>query len=125
MTPTTATQAPAKPRRRRPRASAPKTIVPEPRVTKRKLTLADAADQWEQADREIERLQALRKEAAPVLLEHFERTGRHSYKDRIALRQGADRTILDQNAVKEFLGQRLTEFQTRVSPRPSLSRLQK
>jgi hypothetical protein len=96
-----------------------------PRVTKRELTLTEAADQWEKADREIERLQALRKEAAPVLLAHFEKTGRRAYKDRIALRQGADRTILDQEKVKEYLGEQLERFQTRVSPKPSLTRLQR
>lgn len=125
MTTHTQPPPPTKPRRKRARP-APKSIIPEsPRLAKRKLTLAEAADQWEQADREIERLQALRKEAAPVLLEHFEKTGRRTYKERIAVRQGADRTILDQSAVKAFLGARLPEFQTRSTPSPSLTRLQK
>jgi hypothetical protein len=112
------TTAPAKRRRA-------KTAAPAPRITKRELTVAEAAEQWEMADREIERLTALRKEAAPVLLAHFEKTGRLSYKDRIALRQGADRTVLDTDAVKEFLGERLPEFQTRVTPKPSLTRMRK
>lgn len=122
MTPTATT---TKPRPKRAPARKRKPAQAEPRVTKRELTIAEAADQWEQADREIERLSGLRKEAAPVLLKHFEKTGRLSYKDQIALRQGADRTVLDQDAVKEYLGERLPEFQTRVTPRPSLTRMRK
>jgi hypothetical protein len=117
-----ATTVKPKPAPRAPKRRAP---APAPRVTKRDLTLAEAAEQWEAADREIERLTALRKEAAPVLLKHFEKTGRISYKNRIALRQGADRTVLDQDAVKAFLGERVPEFQTRVTPKPSLTRMKK
>jgi hypothetical protein len=110
--------APSKRRRAKPAA-------PAPRITKRELTLAEAAEQWEAADRDAELAAARKKEAAPVLLAHFEKTGRLSYKDRIALRQGADRTVLDTDAVKEFLGERLPEFQTRVTPKPSLTRMRK
>jgi hypothetical protein len=130
MTKTTDTP-PAKPRRRRrTRDGAPQTIVPPPppppaAAGQHQLTVAQAADQWEHADREIERLEAERDAAKPVLLDYFERTGRRSYKDRIALRQGADRTILDQGAVKTFLGDQLARFQKRVTPRPSLTRLHK
>jgi hypothetical protein len=93
-----------KPKRAPQRAAKPKAdAAAAPRLTKRELTLAEAADQWEAADRESERAAALKKEAAPVLLKHFEKTGRISYKDRIALRQGADRTVLDQDAVKASL----------------------
>lgn len=94
------------------------------RVTKKKLTLAQAAEQWLEADREIARLKALKDEAAPVVLAHFEKSGRKTYKDLIALVQAPARTILDQTAVKEFLGPRLGEFQKRVTPKPSLSRLE-
>jgi hypothetical protein len=93
--------------------------------TTTKLTVAEAADQWENADREIERLQALKKQAAPVLLDYFERTKRTAYKKRIALTRSASRTILDQAKVKAFLGDRLADFQTRSTPKPSLTRLEK
>lgn len=102
-----------------------KKLAPAPRLAKTELTVAEAADQWEAADRDAERAAALKKEAGPVLLKHFEKTGRLSYKDRIAVRQGADRTVLDQDAVKAFLGERLPEFQTRVTPKPSLTRMRK
>lgn len=93
-------------------------------VTKSKLTVAAAAEQWEAAKRELERQKALLDEAAPVLLEHFEKTGRKTYKDRVALVQGPARTILDQSKVREFLGARLAEFQKKSLPKPSLSLLE-
>ena len=93
------------------------------RVQKRKLTLSDAADQWESAKREIDRLKPLLEEAAPVLLEHFEKTGRSTYRDRIAVTTGPSKLLLDQGKVREFLGTRLGEFQRRTEPSKSLSLL--
>lgn len=83
-------------------------------LTKKKLTLAQAAEQWEDAKREIDTQKALLEEAAEVLTAHFEKTGRTTYKDRIALTTGA-RTVLDQSAVRAFLGARLSEFQKRIT----------
>lgn len=99
------------------------TLPARPRVTKRALTLAQAADQWETAKRRIEVEKALLDEAAPVLLDHFEKTGRSTYKDRIAVVLGSPKLVLDQTAVREFLGQRLGEFQKRTEPSRSLSLL--
>lgn len=93
------------------------------RVQKRKLTLSEAADQWEQAKREIDRLKPLLEEAAPVLLAHFEKTGRSTYRDRIALTLGASKLVLDQAKVREFLGEKLSQFQKRTEPSRSLSLL--
>lgn len=89
-------------------------------VTKKKLTVTDAAKQWVAAKKAENEAKALLKEAAPVLLAHFEKTGKKTYKDLVGVSQGPPRTILDQDAVKEFLGARLTEFQTTSTPRPSL-----
>lgn len=94
-----------------------------PTVTKSKLTLAEAADQWERSKREIDRLKPLLEEAAPVLLEHFERTGRSTYRDRIAVSTRGGSLVLDQARVREFLGKRLPEFQKRTEPSKSLSLL--
>ena len=93
------------------------------RVSKRKLTLAEAAEQWEAARREIDRCKPLLEESAPVLLEHFQRTGRATYRDRIALVVGSSRLVLDQARVREFLGERLGDFQRRTEPSRSLSLL--
>ena len=93
------------------------------RVTKRKLTLQDAAAQWETAKREIDRCKPLLEEAAPVLLAHFEKTGRSTYRDRIALTLGASKLVLDQSKVREFLGEKLSQFQKRTEPSRSLSLL--
>lgn len=98
-------------------------MSPTPRVSKRKLTLTEAAEQWEHAKREIDRLKPLLEEAAPVLLAHFEKTGRSTYRDRIALTVGSARLVLDQAKVREFLGERLKEFQKRTEPSRSLSLL--
>ena len=85
---------------------------PTPRtLQKRKLTLAEAADQWEKAKRETARQKALLDEAAPVLLSHFEKTGRSTYKDRIAREPTGGSLVLDQPKVREFLGKRLVDFQ--------------
>lgn len=94
-----------------------------PRVTKRELTTAEAAEQFVAADLEAERQAALKKEAAAVLKTYFAKTGRTKYKQLVELRQGADRTVLDQDKVKEYLGDLLPDFQTRVTPAPSVSRV--
>lgn len=97
--------------------------MPTTRIRKRKLTLAEAADQWENAKREIERCRPLLDEAAPVLLEHFERTGKSSYRGRIALTTGPSKLVLDQQAVRQYLGEKFSDFQKRTSPSKSLTLL--
>jgi hypothetical protein len=77
------------------------------------LTVAEAAVQWEKAKREIDRQKALVSEAAPVLLEHFEKTGKLSYKA-VGWSWRGGSLVLDQEKVRAFLGQRLPEFQTRT-----------
>jgi hypothetical protein len=91
------------------------------RVTKKQLTVTEAADQWEKAKRQIELQKPLLEEAAEVLKQHFEKTGRKTYRDRIALSEST-RVVLDQDKLRPFLGKRLPEFQKRV-PVKSLSLL--
>ncbi len=93
------------------------------RLQKRKLTLAEAAKQWEQAKRESERQKGLLEEAAGVLLAHFEKTGRGAYKGRIGWSWRGGSLVLDQPKVREFLGDRLTEFQKRTDRSRSLTLL--
>lgn len=92
-------------------------------ITKTKLTLAQAAEQWEQAKRAIAAARPLLDEAAPVIVAHLEKTGRRSYKGRIALTLPPPRRILDQAAVREFLGPKVREFERTSTPRPSLALL--
>src|SRR4051812_3191605 len=87
---------------------------PTDRVTKKKLTVAEAAEQWENAKREIDRLKPELEEAKAVLIEHFEKTGKNSYRNRIGLTIGS-RLVLDQTAVREYLGKQLDRFQKRIS----------
>jgi hypothetical protein len=91
------------------------------RVTKRQLTVAEAADQWIRCKRKIAELKPELDEAAAVLKSHFEKTGRKTYKDRIAYAV-TTRTRLDTDKVREFLGKRYKEFTTRTEVR-SLSLL--
>ncbi|MGD0386403.1 MAG: hypothetical protein ABSB73_09740 [Solirubrobacteraceae bacterium] len=99
----------------KPAPKAPAKTPPAPaRATKRKLTIAEAADRWEHARRETDRLKGDLAEAAEVLDAYFERTGRLTYKDRIVRNRTGGTLVLDQSKVREFLGARLQEFQTRT-----------
>ena len=84
------------------------------RVTKRKLTTREAADQFERCERELARLRPQREEAVAVLRAHFEKTGRRTYDDRIAYSETSS-LILDQPKVREYLGRQLAKFQKRVT----------
>ena len=92
-------------------------------AVKRPLTVAQAATQWESAKRELERLKPLEEESRAILLEHFEKTKATAYKGRIGLVTTPPRLVLDQTAVREFLGKRLGEFQKRSQPGRSLTLL--
>lgn len=95
----------------------------KPRLQKRKLTLSEAATQWVEAKREIDRQKALLEEAAGPLLAHFEKTGRGSYRDLIGWSWSGGGLVLDQAKVREFLGERLTDFQKRAGRSRSLKLL--
>lgn len=90
------------------------TTATKDRVTKKKLTVAQAAEQWETSKRLIEEHDPLLKEAAAVLKEHFEKTGRSTYKDRIAYAVST-RKVLDQAAVTEYLGAQIEKYKKRVT----------
>ncbi|MGN6870293.1 MAG: hypothetical protein ACTHMY_18035 [Solirubrobacteraceae bacterium] len=95
--------------------------APTPRALQKKtLTLGEAADQWERCQREMDRLKPLLDEAKAVLLAHFERTGRGSYKDRIGWNWKGGQLYLDQEAVREFLGAKFSDFQKRANRSRSL-----
>lgn len=86
------------------------------RVTKRALTVPEAADQFERVEKELAKLKSQREEAVAVLKRHFEKTGRSTYKDRIAYSETSS-LILDQPKVREYLGRQLAKFQKRVTRR--------
>jgi hypothetical protein len=94
-------------------------------LRKHKLTIARAIDQWVETTQAIEGLKPLQKEAAEVLLEHARRTGRRTFKDRIAVTDTGGSLILDQAKVVEYLGARLRDFQTRTKLGLSLKLLSK
>jgi hypothetical protein len=73
----------------------------------------------------MDKTKPLLEEAADVLKEHFEKTGRTTYKDRIALVVNPAKTVLDQAKVRVFLGKRLPEFQKETAPSKSLTLLPK
>ncbi len=90
------------------------------RLQKRTLTIAEAAVQYERAKLEIERQRPLVEEAAEVLLAYFERSGKAAYKNRIGWSWRGGSLILDQPAVRAFLGERLGEFQRHTDRTRSL-----
>jgi hypothetical protein len=82
-------------------------------ISKTKLTLTQAEEQWVTAKTEIARHEALRDEAAAVLLGHFEKTGKPSFK-RVGWKWNGGQLILDQPKVREFLGDKLSRYQKRT-----------
>ena len=80
----------------------------------RKLTIAKAVDQWAECTLAIEGLTILKKEAADVLLKHAEKTGRRSFRDRIAVVRTGGSLVLNQAKVREYLGAQLVDFQSRT-----------
>lgn len=93
------------------------------RLQKRELTLAEAAEQWIRAKRMMNRAKPLLEEAAPILLTHFERTGKESYEERIGWNWSGGGVVLDQPKVRAFLGAQLAKFQKRASRSRSLTLL--
>lgn len=93
-------------------APATEAKAPPARAAVKKLTLTDAVDQWERTTLAMEGLKGLRDEAAKVLLAHAEKTGKRAYKDRIAVVQSGGSVVLDQAKVREYLGAKLSDFQT-------------
>jgi hypothetical protein len=86
-------------------------------LQKRKLTLAAAIDQYEETARAIEGLTPLRDEAKAVIIAHGERTGRRTFKDRIAMVSSGGALVLNQAKAVEFIleaGERLEDFKTRT-----------
>jgi hypothetical protein len=99
------------------------TLQAPSRVSKRSLTLREAADQWATCRQEMDRLKPLLDESAAVLLDHFAKTKKRTYGDRIVLVISAPKLVLDQARVREFLADRLPQFQKRTEPSRSLSLL--
>ena len=99
-----------------------KPSAPKPgEVTKRKLTIAEAADEWEFTEVELRKLaekaaplKARHGAAEEVLLAHFDRTGNATYKGRISWHWSGTRLILDQGKVSKYLGRKLPDFQKRT-----------
>ncbi len=79
-----------------------------------KLTVSKAVDQWAETTLAIQGLTILRNEAAKVLLDAAERTGRRTFRDRIAVVQTGGSLVLDQAKVRDYLGSKLADFQVRT-----------
>lgn len=79
-----------------------------------KLTIAAAIEQYERTTLAIEGLKPLQSQAAKVLLAHAVKTGRRTFKDRIAVVASGGSVVLDQAKVRDYLGERLADFQTRT-----------
>lgn len=87
-------------------------VTREPRTPSalRKMTLKAAIDEWATTTKAIEGLRMIQADAAKVLLENADRTGRRTFGDRIAVVRTGGSLVLDQAAVKEELGGRLEQF---------------
>jgi hypothetical protein len=74
------------------------------------MTVAEAADRWEEATRAVKALEAERAAAGEVLKAYFRKNGKRDYKGRIGFAV-LSQTRLDTAKVKGELGDRLPEFQ--------------
>lgn len=84
----------------------------------RKLTLTTAIEQFERTTLAIEGLEPLRDEAKAFIIEHAQKSGRMTYKDRIAVERTGGQLYLDQPAVKQRLvelGERVETFMKRAN----------
>lgn len=73
-------------------------------TTAKKMTLAEATDEWVEATAAIQLLEAKRKVATEILKAHTEKTNRRTYFDRVAVERSGGSLVMDQDAVKERLG---------------------
>jgi hypothetical protein len=78
------------------------------------VNVTEAARVWIEAKREMDRLKPQLEAAAEVLKEHFRKTGRATYRDRIGFAT-LSRLQLDTDKVKAELGARLPDFQRRIT----------
>lgn len=74
------------------------------------MTVAEAAEQWLAAKKAAKAADAKLKPAAKVLLEHFRKTGRTSYKDQVAYSR-TTYTGVDLEAVRAELGKKIERFE--------------
>jgi hypothetical protein len=81
---------------------------------RRPLTVSAAVDQWAECQLAMDGLKVLQKEAADVILRNALRTGKRSYKDRVAVVRSGGSLVLDQEAVRAYLGAKLEQFQKRT-----------
>lgn len=98
-------------------ATATKRKPPTPKaLQKHKLTLAEAIDQFECTQLAIDGLTPLLKEAKEIIVANGVKTGRRSWKDRIAMVQSGGSKIFDQRKAKQFLldaGERIEDYEGR------------
>lgn len=103
-------------------ATATKPRTPKA-LQRKRMSVAQAAEHYRECKRAIDGLTPLLDEAKGVLLDYFERTGRAGYKDTIGWQWTGGGLILNQAKVREELGDRLPDFQTRAKRSRSLTLL--
>jgi hypothetical protein len=86
-------------------------------IVKKNLTVAQAEEQWIKADDRIARDKVLKEEAGAVLAAHLEKKGITRYK-RVELVTAKASRVLDQPAVKAFLGKKIDRFMKWTDPSP-------
>lgn len=78
------------------------------------MTVTEAAKVWLEEKPEIDRRTARMKAAAEVLKTYFEKTGKQDYRGKIGYAV-LSRRQLDTDKVKAELGERLSDFQKRIT----------
>lgn len=85
------------------------------------MTVAEAAEQWLKAKKAAKAAEAQMAPAKKVLLDHFRKTGRATYKDLVAYSR-TTYTGVDLDAVRAELGKKMDRFEV-VRERETLSPL--
>lgn len=83
--------------------------MPAPRVTKRQLTKPEAAAQWLAAKKKLAKAKTDLEEAEAVLKPYLARLKSRVYKGVRLV--SFERTVLDQEKVRGYLGKQLPKFQ--------------
>lgn len=100
----------------------PVTATKPGQVVKKELTPTQAEEQWIKADDRMAKDKVLKAEAAAVIEAHITKKKLSRFK-RLEMVCASPSRVLDQSAVKTYLGKKIDRFMTWTNPSPRLARV--